>query len=161
MKFKKATLIEFDKKNLNDRIYRKENFDSFMEELSNGKNQIYGELGQSSNMDISLKNVSHVINNITINDDGIYGDVEILNTPKGKEVSKLLEKNSNIGISSRGMGKITEDGYIEKFKLFTFDIVPDPSFANTVLKIDDKSCYLYKIEKLKKEWKTLNSTKDS
>jgi len=59
------------------------------------------------------------------------GECEILSTPNGKIVEALINDGVKIGISSRGIGSVTEGikGKIvnEDFKLITFDLVSDPS----------------------------------
>jgi len=50
-----------------------------------------------------------------------------LETPMG-EITKVLVKEGNVGISSRGLGTVADDGYVnEDFNLITWDIVTDPS----------------------------------
>lgn len=60
------------------------------------------------------------------------GEGEVLNTPSGLVLRKLLEANVGVGISSRGVGngKVNENGILvigESYKLITFDAVADPS----------------------------------
>ena len=61
----------------------------------------------------------------------VVGEAEILNTPAGMTARALIKGGVKIGISSRGMGSLSEseDGtkkVNEDFKLVTFDLVADP-----------------------------------
>ena len=61
----------------------------------------------------------------------MMGEAEILNTPCGQVAQALIKGGVKLGISSRGMGSLTERGDIafvnDDFKLVTFDLVADPS----------------------------------
>lgn len=78
----------------------KTNIQLLLDECNNkaSKGQLIGELLDDdyiiSSYTINLKNVSHSINNLNIHDDGIYGDVRILDTPRGRIIS-LLEEDFN------------------------------------------------------------------
>lgn len=110
-------------------------------------------------LDISMNNVSHTIENVYIEDNSIYGDIHILNTPKGKIVKDILNNNQSIGIASRGVGTVSSDGIVsDNYKLFTFDLVSDSSFdiyINT-----EKNKYIKKIQELKETWEKLKLKKD-
>ena len=51
---------------------------------------IYGELDPEEGMDISLKNSSHTIDKLCLEDNRIWGDVKILNTPKGLVIKSII-----------------------------------------------------------------------
>jgi len=158
----KTKLIEFEKENRNGRIYPKELMNSVMEQLKSKNSPLYGELGQDNNsFDISLKNISHTIENIYVDDNSIYGNIRILDTPKGKIVKELLNNSQSIGIASRGMGSINSDGTVsDNFKLLTFDLVADPSF-DIYISRNTKEKYIDKIQELKETWEKLELKKDS
>lgn len=82
-------------------------------------------------MDIDLTNVSHAIRDLDVNNDGVYGTIDILDTPSGNIINKLIEYGSKIGISSRGVGSLNEDTneVQNDYQLFAFDIVARPSVA--------------------------------
>ncbi len=57
----------------------------------------------------------------------LYGKAKILDTPQG-QIAKTLVKEGLIGISSRGLGTVHEDGTVnEDYNLITWDLVTDPS----------------------------------
>ena len=157
----RTKLIEFDKENRNGRIYPKYLITPMVEQMK-VRNPLYGEFGQDGDVtDISLTNISHTIENITVDDNSIYGDINILNTPNGQIVKNLLNDNQSIGVASRGTGSINEDGTIgADYKLLTFDLVTEPSF-DIYISRDKKDQYIDKIQELKETWEKLELKKDS
>lgn len=96
-------------------------------------NCFFGEANHpfDDRMDIDLTNVSHAISKIDIKDDGVYGTIDILDTPSGNIIDKLMEYGSKIGISSRGCGSLDDrtNTVQDDYQLFAFDIVARPSVA--------------------------------
>lgn len=81
--------------------------------------------------EISIKEVSHAINKLWIENDKVMAELDILNTPNGEKVNTLIDYGSKIGVSSRGAGSVTSDGSVDPddYQFFTFDIVCRPSVA--------------------------------
>ncbi|MBQ2639257.1 MAG: hypothetical protein IJF92_00625 [Bacilli bacterium] len=96
-------------------------------------NCFFGEANHpfDDRMDIDLTNVSHAIKDINVKDDGVYATIDILDTPSGNIIDKLMEYGSKIGISSRGCGSLNEstNEVQDDYQLFAFDIVARPSVA--------------------------------
>lgn len=124
-----------DLKNANNRIYPRKILER---EISNFKKLIeerrsLGELDHPDSENINLHNVSHLILDVWWKDNDLYADIEILNTPAGNILKSLIEANVTLGISSRGVGSVTEvdsDGTVrvnDDFKLITWDFVSNPS----------------------------------
>ena len=69
--------------------------------------------------------------------DVCYGTVEILDTPSGKILQSLIDTGVTLGISSRGMGSVSEGaGKVvvqEDFQLICFDFVSEPSTPNAFM----------------------------
>jgi len=65
---------------------------------------IFGELNHPDDFEIHLLNVSHCVKNVEMVDDKIYGDVEILETPKGKE-AKILFESGIVRMGMRASGR--------------------------------------------------------
>ena len=59
------------------------------------------------------------------------GKVQLLETPSGKILRSLVESGVKLGISSRGMGSVTESNgqtmVEDDFQLICFDFVSEPS----------------------------------
>lgn len=126
-------------KNRNGRIYPQDvlrrEIDKYIDTFVN-HNRALGELDHSQENVVNLKNVSHKINKIYWDGDDVMGDVEILDDPEfpaGRIAAGLLRRRIPVGISSRGLGSVTEgrDGTStvnDDFNLLTFDLV---SFEST------------------------------
>tara|TARA_B100001175_G_scaffold310665_1_gene313996 strand:- start:900 stop:1547 length:648 start_codon:yes stop_codon:yes gene_type:complete len=91
-----------------------------------------GELGHPDGPQINLDRVSHKIVSLTQEGNNFMGKAQILKTPMGKIAESLLADGVKLGVSSRGMGSISQHegvSYVgEDFMLATAaDIVADPS----------------------------------
>jgi hypothetical protein len=64
-------------------------------------------------------------------DNSVMGKVQVLNTPSGKILRELVGDGVKLGISSRGMGSVTESNgqtmVEDDFQLICFDFVSEPS----------------------------------
>ena len=123
-----------DEQNNNGRIYPRAILEAQVKAIQAKivDRSLVGALDHPANDAIHLSQASHVITGLSIDKNGsVIGECEILSTPNGKIVEALLNCGVKIGISSRGVGSVTEGikGKIvnEDFKLITFDLVSDPS----------------------------------
>src|SRR6056300_894472 len=123
-----------DEQNNNGRIYPRKILEAQVQAIQEkiGDRSLVGALDHPANDAIHLSQASHVITGLSVDKDGsVIGECEILSTPNGKIVEALINDGVKIGISSRGVGSVTEGikGKIvnEDFKLITFDLVSDPS----------------------------------
>ena len=123
-----------DEQNNNGRIYPRqilENQVTAIQEKIKDRSLV-GALDHPPNDAIHLSQASHVITKLWVEPNGdVMGECEILSTPNGQIVKALLNDGVKIGISSRGLGSVSESkmGKVvnEDFKLITFDLVSDPS----------------------------------
>jgi len=134
-------LISDFNSNRNGRVYSRELWEKairsdYVKEMIN-THSLLGELNhpmgeEEDRLEIDLTKVSHAINNIWIDDQGVWGEIDILPTPNGKIVNELIDYGTNIGISSRACGSVMPNGEVDPndFQLFTWDIVARPSVAN-------------------------------
>ena len=90
-----------------------------------------GELDHPDDSVINLKNASHLVTEIWWNGNDVMGKVKVLNTPAGQVLQELVKSGVSLGISSRGMGSVSENqnGTIveDDFQLICFDFVSEPS----------------------------------
>ena len=68
----------------------------------------------------------------------VMGKVKVLDTPSGGILKSLVESGVKLGISSRGMGSVTESaqGHVvveDDFQLICFDFVSEPSTPNAFM----------------------------
>ena len=122
-----------DEANNNGRIYPQKVLESAINNLIEAvqERRCVGELDHPTYDMVKLSNASHIITSLRFEGKDVIGEAEILSTPAGKVVEALIKDGIKIGISSRGMGTLSEGkGHKivnEDFKLLTFDIVADPS----------------------------------
>ena len=121
------------KSNRNGRIYPRELWENvlnsdYVKEMIESHGLV-GELDHpEERLEISLQNVSHVINDMWIEGDQVLGTIDILPTPSGKIVSELLDYGTDIGISSRGAGSVGPNNVVDPdYQFVTFDFVARPS----------------------------------
>ena len=119
--------------NRNGRVYPKELWENvvdsdYVKEMINSHGLV-GELDHPEDrLEISLQNVSHVINDMWIDGDKLMGVIDILPTPNGKIVNELLDYGTEIGISSRGAGSVGANNIVDPdYQFVTFDFVARPS----------------------------------
>ena len=92
-----------------------------------GKNCLWGELGHPPNPEVNPDKIALKIENLEWKGNNVYGKAKILDTPMGN-IAKTLIKEGSMGISSRGLGTVGDNGYVnEDFNLITYDLVTDPS----------------------------------
>ena len=72
-----------------------------------------------------------VITEIWMEGKDVKGKIKVLDTPSGKVLQELVKANVNVGISSRGMGSVSESAgrtiVEDDFQLICFDMVSEPS----------------------------------
>ena len=115
--------------NNNNRKYKKSilerEVNKVNEKVKNGS--LWGELGHPPNPEINPDKIAILTKVLEWKDDNLFGQAKILDTPNGN-IAKVLIKEGKMGISSRGLGTVADDGYVnEDFNLITWDLVTDPS----------------------------------
>ena len=124
--------------NKNRRKYSAEQYVPWIAKLQEKieKAKLLGELDHPKVYDITLANVSHVIEKLEYNPDTkqVSGKIRILDTSKGREAKALLDGGIPLHISSRAAGKVDEQGNVFIQQLFTYDLVADPGFECAELK---------------------------
>jgi len=95
------------------------------------ENRALGELDHPDDSVINLRNASHMVTSIWMEEKSVMGKVKVLDTPSGKILRSLVESGVKLGISSRGMGSVSEGNGTttvqEDFQLICFDFVSEPS----------------------------------
>jgi hypothetical protein len=98
------------------------------------ENRALGELNHPSGPTVNLDKCSHLITNLVIEGNDVRGKAKLLETPCGMIAQNLIDAGVQLGVSSRGMGSLTEkNGFKEvqkDFILSAVDIVADPSAPN-------------------------------
>lgn len=127
----------FGKENSNQRIYEEREYLPHLEYLNEkiAQRRLVGELDHPKEFDVSLKNLSHVIEKLVYNkeDRTIRIRVKLLDTPAGQIARSLVEAGIPISISSRAAGTVGANKRVEIKRIFTYDLVADPGFENAQL----------------------------
>ena len=128
---------EIDVKNKNNRIYTEDEYLPQIKSLQDkiGNSKLLGELDHPQQFDISLKNVSHVIEELRYDSENkkVMGKIRLLDTDAGKQAKALVDAGVPLHISSRAAGEVSEGGKVKIKQLFTYDLVADPGFENAQL----------------------------
>jgi len=131
------------KKNGNGRIYSES---ILKREVSNyqkiiNENRALGELDHPEDSVVNLRNASHMMKRLWWDGDNVMGKIQCLDTPSGNILKSLANSGVSLGISSRGLGSVTEsqDGTVveDDFQLICFDIVSEPSTTNAYLNLSE------------------------
>ena len=132
-----GVFTEFGVRNKNNRIYEEKEVMPHINELQEKvkTNKLLGELDHPKDFDVSLANVSHVVESLDYDKDKkqVIGKIRLLNTSKGKEAQALIKDGIPLHISSRAAGTVDESGKVKIKKFFTYDLVADPGFENAEL----------------------------
>lgn len=101
------------------------------------ENRALGELDHPDDSVINLRNASHMVTAIWMEEKSVMGKVKVLETPSGQVLKSLVESGVKLGISSRGMGSVSESNDTtvvqEDFQLICFDFVSEPSTPNAFM----------------------------
>ena len=139
-----GVFAESEKKNRNGRVYPKaimeKAVDKYVTEQVRTKRSV-GELNHPDGPTVNLDKVSHLITDLKMEGNDVVGRARILVTPNGKIVKGLLDGGVQLGVSTRGMGSLAQQGNAmvvkDDFILNTVDIVQDPSapgaFVNGIM----------------------------
>ena len=129
-----GVLQRAESKNQNGRIYPKE---ILMREAKKYASEFIrqrramGELDHPDSSVVNLQNVSHNVLEMHWKNNDLVGTVEVLSTPAGNILRELFKSGIKLGISSRGLGSIKQEGNEDEvqndFELIAFDFVSNPS----------------------------------
>lgn len=118
-------------RNKNGRVYKMSNVIEKVEELKkeirNGN--LLGELEHPDRFEVSLGNVSHIIQDLWMDEDRgqLCGRAEILEgSPKGRIVKALAEQKIPFYMGMRAAGVINDDKTVDIDKIYSFDLLKEP-----------------------------------
>ena len=130
----RGTFQRAEEANNNGRVYPTKVLEGQIKKLQPliTERRLCGELDHPQNDTVKLSNASHLVTKLHMEGNEVIGEAEILKTPAGLTAQALVHGGVSIGISSRGMGTLSEDAngakvVNEDFNLVTFDLVADPS----------------------------------
>jgi hypothetical protein len=129
--------------NKNKRIYEKDDMVKevarYSKEMVESKRAM-GELNHPESADVNLANACHLVTNLKMEGNYVYGKSQVLSTPSGKIVECLIKDGVSVGMSSRALGELKEENGVNRvtnMRLIAVDCVADPScpkaFVNGIL----------------------------
>ena len=144
----KGVIQKAQQPNANNRIYPRpilEREDAKYQELIKERRSL-GELDHPDSPIVQLENVSHLLTETKWDGDDLVGTVEVLDTPKGQILEKLINRDIKLGISSRGLGSTsrTNEGYDmveDDFSLVCYDMVSNPSTSGAYMNLQESMEY--------------------
>jgi hypothetical protein len=129
----------FDEVNRNERIYTADEYVPHVERMMEKKQWgvIYGEYDHPDVFDVSMKFISHTVENAFYNKEKnrVDGEIRLLNTHYGKDAKSLVDDGLPLFVSSRAAGITESSGKVKLKQLFTYDIVADPGFASAKMQV--------------------------
>lgn len=106
------------------------------------ENRAFGELDHANEPIVNMKNISHVIREIWMEGDVVYGKVEILPTPSGKIIEALITRKCKPGISSRALGSLQRENNVnvvqDDLQIICWDFVSEPSTPGAFMMAEAK-----------------------
>lgn len=131
--FFEGIFMRANQKNKNNRVY---SLDEMVRESNRYTNDMIktgralGELNHPTSIEINPERACHIVTQIKQESDNFYGKSKILETPMGQIVRTLMLDGVRLGVSSRALGKLNENGDhndVSDFRLICCDVVHDPS----------------------------------
>ena len=122
-----------DEQNGNGRVYPRmileREVKNYMKSVK--ENRACGELDHPEDSVVNLKNASHTVTSLWWEGKDLMGKIKVLSTPAGLILQALISDGISLGISSRGLGSVSEHQgktlVEDDFQLICFDIVSEPS----------------------------------
>jgi len=121
--------------NKNKRRYSLSNMksevDRYVQEMVATKRAM-GELNHPASAEVNPERACHLVTEMWQDGNVFYGKSKVLSTPMGQIVRSLINDGVRVGMSSRALGKLTEEGgginRVDDMRLIAVDCVADPSF---------------------------------
>lgn len=86
---------------------------------------ILGVLGTpTTDTGVDISKISHVVENLRIEDGYLIGDITVLQTAQGDILSQLVDA-VQIDFRASGIGELSEDKVVNDFKLISIDALYD------------------------------------
>ena len=122
-----------EEKNRNNRIYSREEMQRevvrYTKEFVEQKRAL-GELEHPQSATVNSERACHLITELRMEGNIVRGKSKILRTPMGVIMQNLLQDGVKMGMSSRALGQLSDEGgvnHVKNMKLITIDAVADPS----------------------------------
>lgn len=133
--FMEGIFAQAEKKNRNGRIYplsvMEKSINAFVDNHVS-KNRGLGEISHPDGRpQVKPELASHLITELKFKGNDVYGKAKVLNTPQGQVLRGLLEGGVQMGVSTRGLGTVSEKAgstvVNSDYVICAIDAVSDPS----------------------------------
>jgi len=129
-----GVFLQAEQKNRNGRIYPanilEREVNRYTKQYIN-TNRSLGELNHPKSPSVNPERACHFIKSLTKSGNNWIGKSQITSTPVGDIVKGLLDDGVQLGVSSRGLGTLSERSGVEMvnedYYMSTIDVVSDPS----------------------------------
>ena len=137
----RGVFMQAETQNANSRKYHLEELEKEVEKFKKEKidtGTALSELEHPDTVEISPDRVCARILKLEQDGNNFIGEAVVLasdekfnirGTPKGDLLAGLLNYGTSVGFSSRGVGEISEDGWVTDYNLITIDTVLAPSIG--------------------------------
>jgi hypothetical protein len=121
-------------RNRNKRIYPRHIWESnvaqYQEELKNSTVNTLMEMEHPPRTTVDPLEAVAKITKLDIEGKYVIGKSKFLDNPKANIIKNLIDEGIRIGVSSRGVGNVGNDGVITNYKLICYDLTTSPSDHN-------------------------------
>ncbi len=128
-----------EKQNQNGRIYNLTEMvnevDRYTKDMISTRRAI-GEMNHPQSTEVNPVNACHLVTELKQTENYFVGKSLILDTPMGQLLKSLVKDKIQMGISTRGLGNLTESTQgkkVSNFHLICLDVVHQPSVQNAML----------------------------
>jgi hypothetical protein len=128
-----------DKANQNGRVYQLDEMTKevgrYMTDMVKTRRAI-GEMNHPQSTEVNPVNACHLVTELKQNGNYFMGKSLILDTPMGQLLKSLVKDKIQMGISTRGLGNLSESSggkTVSNFHLICLDVVHQPSVQNAML----------------------------
>lgn len=128
-----------EKQNQNGRIYQLEEMIVEVGRYTNDmikSRRAIGEMNHPQSTEVNPINACHLVIELKQNGNYFMGKSLILDTPMGQLLKSLVKDKIQMGISTRGLGNLSESKQgkrVSNFHLICLDVVHQPSVQNAML----------------------------
>lgn len=128
-----------EKQNQNGRVYKLDEMTKevhrYVQDMIQTRRAI-GEMNHPQSTEVNPINACHLVTELKQQGNYFMGKSLILDTPMGQLLKSLVKDKIQMGISTRGLGNLTESSEgkkVSNFHLICLDVVHQPSVQNAML----------------------------
>ena len=133
----RAPFMVSEKRNKNRRMYKRHIISDQVDKYNKTKiatKSAFGALDHEDTPSISGKEIAIHTDKLYMDGNIAIGEATILSTPNGEIIKGVLEDGYSWGVSSRGLGTLNGQGYVNNdYDFICEDVVTDPSAHEAIV----------------------------